>query len=116
MSPYPLNATDWFDIEGPIHNVINITLPAKARAHYQAMEKELFLELVDSAIEALNAAAKTIKTLQIAAGAIYSDDNHNWTEIHDAKKSTHWKVLSMKPGECRQYWLLITGSMTWSVY
>ncbi|HGJ5883967.1 MAG TPA: ATP-dependent helicase, partial [Arsenophonus sp.] len=80
-----LNAADWFDIEEPIHNVINITLPVKARAHYQAMEKELFLELGDSAIEALNAAAKTIKCLQIAAGAIYSDDNHNWTEIHDAK-------------------------------
>uniref|UniRef100_A0A3B0M1L1 Helicase C-terminal domain-containing protein n=1 Tax=Arsenophonus endosymbiont of Trialeurodes vaporariorum TaxID=235567 RepID=A0A3B0M1L1_9GAMM len=49
------------------------------------MEKELFLELADSAIEALNAAAKTIKCLQIAAGAIYSDDNHNWTVINDVK-------------------------------
>ncbi|WP_334473402.1 DEAD/DEAH box helicase [Arsenophonus sp. PmNCSU2021_1] len=80
-----LNAADWFNIEEPIHNVINVELPAKARAHYQAMEKELFLELGDSEIEALNAAAKTIKCLQIAAGAIYSDDNHNWTVIHDAK-------------------------------
>ncbi|WP_422389274.1 SNF2-related protein [Arsenophonus endosymbiont of Crataerina pallida] len=80
-----LNAADWFDIDEPVHNVINVELPAKARAHYQAMEKELFLELGESAIEALNAAAKTIKCLQIASGAIYSDDNRNWTAIHDVK-------------------------------
>jgi hypothetical protein len=60
-----LNPSDWFDIEKPIHNVINVELPPKARAHYQAMEKELFLKLGDSAIEALNAAAKTIKCLQM---------------------------------------------------
>lgn len=80
-----LDAADWFDIEEPIHNIIKLELPTKARKQYQEMEKEMFLELEHEGIEALNAAAKTVKCLQIASGAIYTDDSKNWVELHDAK-------------------------------
>lgn len=69
-----LNAADWFDIEEPIHNVIRVVMPPKARQQYREMEKEMFLELNGEDIEAPNAAAKTVKCLQIASGAVYTDD------------------------------------------
>lgn len=80
-----LDAADWFNIDDPIHNVIRVELPPKARQQYQDMEKEMFLELNGTDIEALNAAAKTVKCLQIASGAIYTDDAGSWAEVHDGK-------------------------------
>ena len=82
-----LDAKDHFEIDEPIVNVIRVDMPAKARAQYKEMEKEMFIELECGAqIEALNAASKTIKCLQIANGAIYTDDTRTtFTEIHNEK-------------------------------
>lgn len=84
-----LDAKDWFDLKEPIRNRIVVDLPYKARQMYRDMEKKMFLELEGhlgpTEIEALNAASKTQKCLQLAAGAIYTDDQRNWQEVHDAK-------------------------------
>lgn len=82
-----LDAKDHFEIDEPIVNVIRVDMPAKARAQYKEMEKEMFIELECGAqIEALNAASKTIKCLQIANGAIYTDGTRTtFTEIHNEK-------------------------------
>ncbi|MGK5614915.1 SNF2-related protein [Proteus mirabilis] len=93
-----LDAADWFDIEEPIHNVIKLELPTKARKQYQEMEKEMFLELEHEGIEALNAAAKTVKCLQIASGAIYTDDSKCWAELHDAKIQALESIISESSG------------------
>ncbi|MBQ0688061.1 DEAD/DEAH box helicase [Providencia rettgeri] len=93
-----LDAADWFDIEEPIHNIIKLELPTKARKQYQEMEKEMFLELEHEGIEALNAAAKTVKCLQIASGAIYTDDSKNWVELHDAKIQALESIISESGG------------------
>lgn len=93
-----LDAADWFDIEKPIHNVIRVDLPPKARQQYDGMEKEMFLELDDTDIEALNAAAKTVKCLQIASGAIYTDDVGSWQEIHDGKLQALDSILNESGG------------------
>jgi hypothetical protein len=42
------------------------------------MEKQMFMELEGHDVEAFNAAARTIKCLQIANGAAYVDDQGNW--------------------------------------
>ncbi|VEI61615.1 DEAD/DEAH box helicase [Serratia rubidaea] len=93
-----LDAADWFDIDEPIHNVIRVPLPPKARSQYLAMEKEMFLELDGSDVEALNAAAKTVKCLQIASGAIYTDDTGAWSEVHDAKLQALDSILNESGG------------------
>ncbi len=93
-----LDAADWFDIEDPIHNIIKLELPDKARKQYQEMEKEMFLELEHEGIEALNAAAKTVKCLQIASGAIYTDDSKNWVELHDTKIQALESIISESGG------------------
>src|ERR1700760_500004 len=80
-----LDAADWFDLEAPIVRPVYVELPSRARALYRDMERQMFMEIDDNPIEALNAAARTMKCLQLANGAAYTDDAGNWTEVHDAK-------------------------------
>lgn len=58
-----LDPRDHFDLDAPIVNTIHVELPSKARAMYAEMEQDLYLALHD--IEAVNAAAKTSKLLQL---------------------------------------------------
>lgn len=79
-------AKDYFDIKDPIINNIEIELTGKARKLYNDMEKEMFIELANNTeVEAFNAASKTMKCLQLASGAIYTDDQGTWQQIHDLK-------------------------------
>jgi SNF2 family DNA or RNA helicase len=80
-----IDAADWFDLQKPIVNTILVDLPAKARLLYKDMEKRMFMEIEGNSIEALNAAAKTMKCLQIANGAAYLEDGKEWRTIHDEK-------------------------------
>lgn len=80
-----LDAKDWFDIEDPILTSVYVDLPDDLKHQYKQFEREMFIELGDSEIEALNAASKTIKCLQFANGAIYTEDNKGFTEVHDLK-------------------------------
>ena len=77
---------DYYDIGEPVVNIVEVELPAKARRLYRSMEKKMFMELAGHEVEAVHAAAKTIKLLQICNGAAFVDeDSAAWEEIHDAK-------------------------------
>lgn len=79
-----IDAKDWFDIDDPIETVIEVELPKKAQEMYQQLEQEMFVELATGdEIEAFNAASKTIKCLQLANGALYTDGGYY--EVHSAK-------------------------------
>src|ERR1700676_5007483 len=84
-----LVAKYYFTLYEPIRNKIVVDLPYKARQQFRDMEKKMFLELEGhlgpTEVEALNAASKTQKCLQLANGAIYTDESKNWTEVHDVK-------------------------------
>jgi len=81
-----LDPKDWFDLKEPIHNTIRVELPTKARRLYRDMEREMFAEIEGIGVEAFNAASRTIKCLQMANGAIYTDDKQSaWAETHAAK-------------------------------
>lgn len=80
-----IDAKDWFKLEDPIVNNIYVDLPPRAAALYKDMERQMFMELEGHEVEAFNAAARTIKCLQIANGAAYVDDIGNWKEVHDEK-------------------------------
>jgi SNF2 family DNA or RNA helicase len=84
-----LEAKDYFDLKEPIVSKIAVNLPPKAFIQYKEMEKKMFLELEGhlgpTEIEAHNAASKTQKCLQLANGAIYTDEDKNWVVVHDVK-------------------------------
>ena len=80
-----INAADYFPLEEPIVSNVYVELPAKARAAYEDITREMLYELENGAeITAINAAGKTVKWLQIASGAIYDADG-NWHLMHDEK-------------------------------
>ncbi len=84
-----LDPRDWFDLEDPIVNIIEVDLPLSARSKYRELERELFLQLGDAEVEVHNMAMLSGKCLQLANGAIYLDAERygkgTWIAIHDEK-------------------------------
>lgn len=84
-----LQVADWFDVEEPYVNNVYVKLPASARSVYRELEKEMFVQLAEGEVEAVNAAALTQKCLQLANGAAYLGEpgpgERKWATVHDEK-------------------------------
>ncbi|AOS80250.1 hypothetical protein Q5W_15375 [Hydrogenophaga sp. PBC] len=90
-----VDLADYVDLQEPIYVQVKVELPAKARALYNDMEREMFIALAGGhEVEAVNAASKTIKCLQLANGAVYLDPDatgdsdrraREFVEVHDRK-------------------------------
>jgi SNF2 family DNA or RNA helicase len=80
-----LDPRDWFDLDEPIVRNVEVELPGAVRALYRKFEREMFMEIDGSEVEAFNAASRTMKCLQLANGAVYTDDDGAWKEVHDVK-------------------------------
>jgi SNF2 family DNA or RNA helicase len=80
-----VDLADYIEIDKPVVNNIFVDLPPQAARLYRDMEKEMFMQLEGHDVEAFNAAARTIKCLQIANGAAYIDDAGQWKTVHDEK-------------------------------
>lgn len=103
-----LDVKEYFNLKDPIVTVIRVELPARARALYNKMEKELFIEVEGHQVEAFNSASRTMKCLQLANGAIYTtdtvewteeyDERSNWVEVHDAKLQALESVVEEAAG------------------
>ena len=89
---------DHFDIKKPIVTPVPVTLPDAAREAYDDMHKEIVAELNGHQLDAFSAAAKTMKCLQLANGAIYTDENGNWTEAHTEKLEALGSILEEAAG------------------
>lgn len=90
---------DWFDLAAPIVNVIEVDLPPSVRRSYRELERDLFTELQGNDIEAVNAAAKSMKCLQLANGAVYTEDgSSDYIEVHDEKIETLKSVVEEAAG------------------
>ena len=72
-------------VDEPISTPIYVNLPPEARKAYDEMETEMFTVINDEGVEAVNAAVRTQKCLQLANGAAYVDEYRNWEAVHDAK-------------------------------
>lgn len=79
-----LRAEDWLDVKEPHEFQRTVVLPPDARAQYKTMEKQFFVDMPEDKIVAWNAAAKSNKLIQMAAGSVYDQDSvaHH---IHDEK-------------------------------
>lgn len=89
-----IDPADYMPLTPIIETDIMIQLPDKARVEYRKMERQMFIELEHLGnlheVEAVNAASKTQKCLQIASGSLYLGDADDpgareWAEIHDVK-------------------------------
>ena len=79
-----MQASDYLDMPDVIDGGLTLALPPDEMRDYQAFQKEQLLQLDNTDIEAVTAAALTNKLLQYTGGALY-DDQHNWHEVSTAK-------------------------------
>lgn len=94
-----IDAADWFDLEAPIINKIMVELPAAVQVMYKQMEKQFFLELESGTqIEALNAAAKSMKLMQVANGAMYLEGGEAWEIVHNEKLEALEEIVEEAAG------------------
>lgn len=95
-----VRASDFLDLPPLIENVIEVDLPPTARRHYREIEREMFTVLAGGEeVEAFNAAAKTMKCLQAANGALYVGEGGSaFQEIHDAKLQALQSVVEEAAG------------------
>ncbi len=75
---------DYVQIDKPLVNKIYVDLPSKVTTQYKKLEKEFFVQLEKEGIEALSAAALSMKLSQLTSGALYLE-NKEWEVIHDEK-------------------------------
>jgi SNF2 family DNA or RNA helicase len=89
---------DWFDIAEPIVRQVVVQLPPKARELYSDMEDEMFARIGSKDVEAFNKADATMKCLQMASGAVYTDKKGAWVEFHDAKLEALESIVNEAAG------------------
>lgn len=81
-----ISPTDYgLKIDEPIVRTVEVDLPGGVRSKYHDMERDFFMEIGASEVEAANAGVKSIKLLQMASGAVYTDELKNWALLHDEK-------------------------------
>lgn len=93
-----LDAKDYFDLGDTLNFTIEVELPSKCREAYDKMEKEMFFEIATHEVEAMNAASRTVKCLQLANGAIYTDGSGAFHEMHDAKLQALESIVNESGG------------------
>lgn len=81
-----VNPEDYFDVAKNIFNDITVELPKDAMRQYRKFARELYLELEGGEeITAANAAVKTGRLLQMASGAVYTENGEGFNDVHSAK-------------------------------
>jgi SNF2 family DNA or RNA helicase len=79
-----MSAQDWLAMPKRINNIVPVKMSDQALQTYKQLERDLLLPFADGDITVANAAVLSNKLLQLANGAIYSDDK-KIVEIHNAK-------------------------------
>jgi len=96
---------DYMKVREPIKTIVDVELPAGVMQQYRDMESQFLLELSEeTTIDAVAAASKSQKLLQIASGAVYDagDDegkNKQWHDLHDAKLDALEQIVEEAGGE-----------------
>lgn len=91
-------AKDYLDVPERIDNQISISLSNNDMSKYKQFEKDLVMELEGEDITATNAAVLTNKLLQMANGAIYSEDKAI-VNIHDEKLKALYEIIEAANGK-----------------
>lgn len=79
-----MKSVDFLNLPPCMMNEVEVTLSDRERAVYDAFRKEMVVALGDEEIDAANAATLSGKLLQMANGAVYSEDK-TAVHIHDRK-------------------------------
>ena len=92
-------AADYLELPKRIDIKLPVVLPPKLKKEYDTLERDFIATISDADIEVFNAAALAGKLLQFCNGAVYTDEQKNWAELHDLKIKALQDVVEDNPGE-----------------
>ena len=93
-----MKAEDFLDLPERVDVVRHVELSPKELKRYRDFEKQAYLAIEETEINAVNAAALTNKLLQFANGAVY-DDNRQWTEVSKRKLDVLDEIVETAQGQ-----------------
>ena len=82
---FSLMSCDHIKMPERIDNVIRLKLPEKEQAIYDEMERDYLVTIDDTTLVATSAGVVAGKLLQMANGACYKNESHEYVDIHDIK-------------------------------
>ena len=92
-------AEDYLDLPDRIDIEQRVDMPPKVLADYKDFERTMLAQLEDEVVEATTAAVLANKLLQWSNGAMYTDENKNWSETHKAKLDALADIVDDNEGE-----------------
>ena len=93
-----MKAEDYLEMPARINVDAPVALPFSAQQAYDTMERDLVLPFAGEAITAQNAAVLTGKLLQLANGAIYTED-YKYKLVHEVKLDALEDLIEAANGE-----------------
>lgn len=93
-----MKAEDYLELPDRIDLTVSVDLPTKLKDQYDELEKE-FIVVIDEELAVFNAAALAGKLLQFCNGAVYTDEQKNWKELHKLKIDALADIVEDNPSE-----------------
>ena len=94
-----MSSEDYLDLPERIDLMVNLDLPQELQKQYTAFENKLIVDIDGIEIDAINAGVLAGKLLQWCNGAVYYDEEKNYTEIHDVKINALKEIIEDNPNE-----------------
>ena len=82
---FSLMSSDHIKMPERVDNVIMLKLGEREQAIYDEMERDYLVTIDDTTLVALSAGVVAGKLLQMANGACYKNESHDYVDIHDIK-------------------------------
>ena len=92
-------AEDYLDLPDRIDIEQRVDMPPKVLVDYKDFERTMLAQLEGEVVEATTAAVLANKLLQWSNGAMYTDENKNWSETHKAKLDALADIVDDNEGE-----------------
>lgn len=94
-----MRTCDYLRLPGVTYSDRVVRMTHKQAQQYKRFKRDMVLELGDDTLDAANAATLSGKLLQLASGAIYTEDGDGFHTLHEAKLDALEEVLESAQGE-----------------
>lgn len=93
-----MKTEDYLDLPDRLDIVKKFPLSVKSQKRYEELEKTYLLDVDGETIDAVNAAALSVKLMQLCSGAVY-DEDHEAVYLHDEKIQVVSQLIEESGGE-----------------
>ena len=93
-----MSAADYLELPDYVEDIVPVALDARAKRAYDALERDMLLQVDETTITAGSAAVLNGKLLQLCSGAVY-DESGQVAHVHDCKLEAFMELVEGLHGE-----------------